>query len=164
MIKIDLEKYRELSKLKKKENKHFYHRLKNVKPKQLDEKFQKLHDKTFAKIDCLSCANCCKTTGPLFTHSDIGRISKYLGMKPRAFSDEYLQEDEDGDLVLQKTPCSFLGDDNFCSIYDIRPKACQEYPHTNSFKMHQILELTKKNIEICPAVYEITEELKTDIK
>ncbi len=164
MIKIDLEKYRELSRLKKKENKHFYHRLKSYKPKVLDQKFQDLHEKTFAKIDCLSCANCCKTTGPLFTRSDIGRISKYLGLKPQQFTDQYLREDEDGDLVLQETPCHFLDEDNSCSIYDFRPKACREFPHTDQFKMHSILELTRRNLDVCPAVYEITEELKKDLK
>lgn len=164
MIKIDLEKYRELSKAKRKENKRFYHRLKGLKPKVLDEKFHHLHDKTFSNIDCLSCANCCKTTGPLFTHSDISRISKYLGLKSSEFIEKYLREDEDDDLVLQETPCHFLEEGNFCSIYDIRPKACREYPHTDRFKMHQILEITRKNVEVCPAVYEITEEIKKDIK
>lgn len=164
MIKIDLEKYRELSRLKKKENKNFYHRLKNLKAKDLDEKFQNLHEKTFAKIDCLTCANCCKTTGPLFTHSDITRISKYLGLKPQAFKDQYLREDEDWDFVLKETPCAFLEEDNSCGIYEFRPKACREYPHTDQFKMHQVLELTRRNLDICPAVYEITEELKKEIK
>ena len=32
---------------------------------------QKLHDKEFAKTDCLACGNCCKTTSPIFTEKDI---------------------------------------------------------------------------------------------
>jgi len=45
-------------------------------------------------------------------------------------------------------------------IYDHRPKACSEYPHTNRRKFIQITDLTLKNAEICPAVFEIVEELK----
>lgn len=163
MIRIDLDKHRKQIKSKRKENKKFFNRLKSVKPKVLDERFHKLHDEVFSQLDCLSCANCCKTTGPLFTPSDISRISKHLGLKSSGFIDQYLKEDEDGDMVLQKTPCSFLGEDNYCSIYDIRPKACREYPHTDRFKMHQILELTRKNTEVCPAVAEITERLKKEV-
>ena len=161
MIRIDLEKHKRQAASKRKENKKLFRRLKSVKPKELDSHFHELHDKVFSKIDCLGCANCCKTTGPLFTQSDINRISKYLGLKPAQFIAEYLREDEDNDMVLQSTPCTFLDDKNYCSIYDIRPKACREYPHTDRFKMHQILELTRKNVEVCPAVYEITEELKS---
>jgi hypothetical protein len=31
-------------------------------------------------------------------------------------------------------------------------------------KQHQILKLTERNIEVCPAVYDITEKLKKDLK
>ena len=64
------------------------------------------------------------------------------------------------DYVLQTVPCTFLGEDNSCSIYEVRPKACREYPHTNRIKQHQILNLTEKNVEVCPAVYNIVEKLK----
>ena len=76
------------------------------------------------------------------------------------FSAKYLKIDEDGDTVLKTAPCPFLGSDNYCSIYDVRPKACQEYPHTNRKDMHQILQTTFMNTMICPAVFEITERLK----
>jgi Fe-S-cluster containining protein len=63
-------------------------------------------------------------------------------------------------MVLQEAPCTFLDDDNSCSIYDVRPKACREYPHTNRKKFIQLTGLTLKNTEICPAVFNIVEELK----
>jgi hypothetical protein len=47
-------------------------------PKNLDYVMQDLHDAEFKRTDCLKCANCCKTTGPLFTLADIERVSKYL--------------------------------------------------------------------------------------
>ena len=162
MISIDLDKFRKQASAKRKENKKFFGRLKSVKPKELDDCFHKLHDEVFSKINCLDCANCCKTTGPLFTHSDINRLSKYLGLKPTQFIDTYLREDEDGDMVLKSTPCTFLDENNHCTVYEGRPKACREYPHTDRFKMHQILDLTRKNTEVCPAVALIADELKTE--
>ena len=63
--------------------------------------------------------------------------------------------DEEQDYVLTQAPCHFLGPDNKCSIYEHRPLACREYPHTNRKNMHQILNLTEKNTRVCPAVAEI---------
>ena len=143
-----------------KQNKKFFAKLKKRPLKQLDGIMQELHDETFSRIDCLECANCCKTTGPLFTDKDIERISKHFRMKPQAFVETYLRVDEDGDHVLQAVPCTFLGADNYCSIYEVRPKACREYPHTDRKKFHQITNLTLKNTAICPAAFEIVEALK----
>jgi len=113
----------------------------------------------FDRIDCLACANCCKTTGPLFTSTDISRIAKKLGLKQKQFIKEYLRMDEDGDYVLQSVPCTFLLEDNQCSIYEFRPKACREYPHTDMMGQKKIFDLTVRNSAICPGVYEILERL-----
>jgi hypothetical protein len=44
-------------------------------------------------------------------------------------------------------------------VYEDRPKACREYPHTDRKRMYQILNLTHKNCEVCPVVFAITDEL-----
>jgi len=119
-----------------------------------------LHDEEFRQTDCLTCANCCKTTGPLFTDKDIERISKHFKMKPQQFIDAFLCIDEDKDYVLQSVPCSFLGADNYCSIYEVRPKACREFPHTDRKKFQQISNLTLKNVAICPAAFNIVEKMR----
>jgi len=159
-----LEKLPKLAAQSSKETKKFFAKLKKKPPKQLDYIMEDLHDQVFKKVDCLSCANCCKTTGPLFTPQDIQRISKHLKQKPQQFINQYLKIDEDQDYVLQSVPCSFLGTDNFCSIYEVRPKACSEFPHTNRKKFYQITELTEKNIPICPAAYRVVEAMKKEIK
>jgi len=146
------------------ENKKFFARLKKRPPKDLDYTMQELHTEEFRKTDCLECANCCKTTGPLFTRADIERISKHLRLKPQDFVENYLRIDEDNDHVLKQVPCTFLGADNYCSIYEVRPKACREYPHTDRKKFHQLGNLTVKNTTICPAAYNIVEEMKRRIK
>ena len=157
---MDLAHHKERVKIKRKENNKFFKRLKKVKPKLLDKIIHPIHQEVFECTDCLKCANCCTTTGPLFTDKDISRIAKYLRIKPSEFVDRYLRIDEDNDYVLQSVPCTFLGEDNYCSIYEVRPKACREYPHTDRIKQYQLLKLTEKNVDVCPAVFEIVEKLK----
>lgn len=140
---------------RKKEFQQLVKQLKRKKPRDLDEKMQSLHEEVFTYTDCLQCANCCKTTGPLFTEKDIERLSRHLRMKAVDFEAQYLRTDEEGDKVLQSVPCPFLGADNYCSVYEHRPKACREYPHTDRRRQQQILTLTEKNAAVCPAVYDI---------
>ena len=139
---------------------YFLTRLETVKPKGVDKIAKEMDKEVWAETDCLACANCCKTTGPLFTQRDMDRIAKHLGLKTGQFIGKYLYMDEDGDFVLKQVPCAFLGTDNYCSIYEVRPQACREYPHTDHQNFHQILDLTLKNTFICPAAYEVVERLK----
>lgn len=136
-----------------------FKRIKKKKPKNLDEVFHSAHEKAFDSIDCLECANCCKTTSPIFRDVDIKRISKKLKETPESFETQYLRKDEEGDWVLKSSPCVFLLADNTCFIYDDRPMACREYPHTDRKRMNQIMDLTMKNGEICPAVSKIIGEV-----
>ena len=79
---MDLAQHKEQVKLKRKENQNFFKRLKKVKPKVLDKLIHSLHEEVFECTDCLKCANCCTTTGPLFTDKDISRIARHLRFKP----------------------------------------------------------------------------------
>ncbi len=160
---MDLQKYKNLALKKQKEHKKFLDSLKKKPPKSLDYITQESHDIVFNEINCLDCANCCKTTGPLYTEKDIERIAKHLRMKPSDFETKYLRIDEDNDKVLQNLPCFFLNEDNTCSIYDVRPKACREYPHTDRKKVYQINNLTIKNTIICPAAFTWLEILSKKI-
>ncbi|NRB50952.1 MAG: YkgJ family cysteine cluster protein [Saprospiraceae bacterium] len=144
----------------RKANKKFFSRLARQKPKSLDQTVSQLHDEVFEEIDCLVCANCCKTTSPIFIDKDIDRIARHLGQRPATFVEQYLHLDEDGDYVLNESPCAFLGEDNYCSIYEVRPRACREYPHTDRKNFHQILDLTLKNTAVCPAVFEVVKRLR----
>lgn len=161
-MEIDLEKFSQESASEYPSNKKLKDRLRKAKSKDLDQKFQTLHDSAFEEIDCLDCANCCKTTSPIFIQTDIDRLAKVFRMKNSQFIDEYLHRDEDGDFVLNHSPCPFLNDDNKCLVYDSRPKACREYPHTNRKNMHGILNLTLKNTLVCPAVFKIFTEIGKD--
>jgi len=129
------------------------------KDKRIDDKINNLHDKVFEVVDCLKCANCCKTTGPLLTSMDIGKLSRRLKIAEKDFFNRYLRVDEDGDFVFQSMPCPFLGSDNYCSVYEDRPKACRAFPHTDQKGQMDIMHLTRKNAKICPAVSQIFQQL-----
>jgi len=92
--------------------------------------------------------------------ADINRIARSFKMKPAEFIEQYLYMDDEEDYVLQESPCAFLLEDNTCLIYEIRPKACRDYPHTNRKGIRKRLGLSLKNTEICPAVFEIFERLQ----
>ncbi|EMC19668.1 YkgJ family cysteine cluster protein [Streptococcus mutans] len=157
---IDIGKYHQLALQKQKEHRKFLATLKKKAPKNLDKIVQEVHTEVFREIDCTKCANCCKILGPLFTESDISRIAKHFRMRLPVFEDMYLRVDEDNDKVFKSMPCPFLGEDNLCSIYDIRPKACREFPHTDRKKIYQINHLTIQNTLICPAVCLFVEKLQ----
>jgi uncharacterized protein len=118
-----------------------------------------LHEEAFSKIDCLQCGNCCKGYSPRFKTPDIKRISKHLKMKEGDFINQYLRVDEDGDYVMRSAPCAFLGDDNYCSIYDVRPSDCERFPYTDEDVMVKRQNITLKNSSFCPAVYYVLEKL-----
>ena len=127
--------------------------------KNLDQKFRTEHEIEFSKRDCLECANCCKTTSPIFRIKDINRISSFLKIKESEFIQKHLKIDSDNDYVLKSSPCLFLDENNHCKIYEKRPLACKEYPHTNRKNMHQIIDLTIKNSSICPGVANIISKI-----
>jgi uncharacterized protein len=142
------------------ENQKFLTSLKKKDTRDIDAAFHRQHEEVFAETECLACANCCKTTSPIFYEADTERLANRLHIKPGNFVEKYLRIDEDKDYVLKSSPCPFLDDSNFCSVYEDRPKACREYPHTNRKKVVQLMELTYKNTFVCPAVLEMVDRLK----
>jgi len=125
-----------------------------------DQKAKELHLEVFEEIDCLECANCCKTTPAILKGSDIKRISKHLKIPPKIFRRKYVLEDINGELSFQKIPCVFLKADNRCEIYEVRPESCRDYPHTGSGSFLRRIELHKANLDICPAVFEIVKRIQ----
>jgi hypothetical protein len=158
----DNESVKELSQRKRDENVAFFKKLKKKNPKNLDHAMFRLHEEAFEQFDCLTCANCCSSISPMVTDKDVERLARHLKLKPSQFIEQYLHIDEDNDYVFNDTPCPFLMPDNYCMVYDHRPKACREYPHTDRRKFIQLLDLTLKNCEVCPIVYNVVEKLKSE--
>ncbi|MFO8000788.1 MAG: YkgJ family cysteine cluster protein [Marinilabilia sp.] len=157
---MNLEQFKQEAQNRYRANKAFLDKLRRKKPGDLDDVVHELHEEIFENIDCLSCANCCKTTSPIVIDRDVERMAKHLKMKPSEMIGQYLQMDDEGDYVFRETPCPFLMPDNYCMIYEIRPRACREYPHTDRRRFHQLLKLTLKNTLVCPAVLEIVGRLR----
>lgn len=154
------EQFTRRAKNKEDENRKYLARLKRMDPRKVDDAFHSVHHEVFEEMDCLQCANCCKTTSPIFYQNDIERLAKTFRLRPGDFIQKYLRVDEDGDYVLKSSPCPFLDGDNYCSVYEDRPRACREYPHTDRKKMVQLTDLTLKNTMVCPAVFQMVERLK----
>jgi Fe-S-cluster containining protein len=151
------EKYKQLKILAEKASPEFlsFYRKKKNRLEKMDTVVHALHNDISESIDCLECANCCRTLGPAIYDKDIERLSRALRMKPSEVVETYLRVDEDHDYVFKSTPCPFLLPDNYCSVYESRPKACREYPHTDRKKFSQIYKLTVKNSLTCPIAYEV---------
>lgn len=154
----------EQGKSQKKSNKKLAQKLKKKRPKDLDKVVHSAHDDAFEEIDCLKCANCCKTTSPGMHDKDVERLAKHLNLKPSEVVELYMVLDKDGEYVFKSAPCPFLGIDNYCSVYESRPLACREYPHTNRKRFYQVLDLSVKNTEVCPAVVRVFEAIKRHYK
>ncbi|HNT79782.1 MAG TPA: YkgJ family cysteine cluster protein [Bacteroidia bacterium] len=130
----------------------------------LEDKVNEIHNEVFSRTDCLSCANCCKNYSPIIKKRDLTRMSKHFRISEKQFYVKHLKTDSDGDFVFQLSPCPFLLVDNRCSIYEIRPDACRDYPHTDGTDFRKRIPLTKKNTAVCPAVFEIISKLEQELE
>ncbi|MFZ9301273.1 MAG: YkgJ family cysteine cluster protein, partial [Chitinophagaceae bacterium] len=71
----------------------FLTRLKKTPPKTLDQWAVTTEPNVWKEVDCLSCANCCKSMTPTFTNADIKRIANFLGTTANDFRKTYLLKD-----------------------------------------------------------------------
>src|SRR5438445_8154149 len=116
-----LSNWKENAKEQDDENYQFLRSLKQKSGKKVDRIALELHQEAFRIVDCTRCANCCRTLRPVFSDEDIDRIVVHLVMVRDEFIAAYLERDEEQDRYRTRTtPCPFLGDDNRCTIYDVR--------------------------------------------
>ena len=148
----------------KEKQKYFKNFLAKANKNQVLEELPHLHEEAFEKVDCLQCAACCKNYSPRFKTPDVKRISKHLGLRESVFIERYLKVDEDGDFVAKSAPCPFLGADNFCSIYDVRPSDCARFPYTDEDVIIKRQKLTLKNASFCPITFYVLEKLSATLK
>jgi Fe-S-cluster containining protein len=102
--------------------------------------------------------NCCKTTGPLFTDADIDVFQNILDKTTTVTLLSNIFKSMKTEIMCCKAS-RVLDNENACMIYDVRPKACRNL-HTDRKKFQQITDLTLKNVAICPAAFNIVEEMK----
>jgi Fe-S-cluster containining protein len=153
--------WKENAKRRDDQNYLFLRRLKQKSEKKVDRIALELHQEAFAIIDCTKCANCCRTLKPIFTQEDIARIAGHPGMATDEFIAVHLEPDEEQDRYRTKTtPCPFLGEDNRCTIYDVRPEKCRGYPFTDRPDFASSTMNHADNALVCPAVFYLVEQMK----
>jgi len=162
-MEIDLAKIKKLARKREDENWEFQTFLKGYDGKDLDTLVHKLVQKYSDSIDCTACGNCCRETQPILNKNDINVLSKSLDISPVQFKKEYIQKDKDGEDVFTQFPCPFLSG-NKCSHYDSRPVDCKSFPHIHKKHFTSRLIGVIYNYSICPIVFNVYEELKSNLK
>ncbi|MGC4079318.1 MAG: YkgJ family cysteine cluster protein [Rubrivivax sp.] len=143
----------------------FLKKLDDIVPEEMPELVAEEDKKVWAETDCLSCANCCKTMTPTFTKEDIIRIAAHLQMTPKEFRAKWLYKEPDaGDWVNVTQPCQFLQADNKCSIYEVRPVDCAEFPHHHKKPFDNYNDTFIQNLAYCPATYNLVKRLKSRVE
>ncbi len=161
-MKVNLRLFRKNVIAYKRKLRRFLTRLEKHPPKDLDRMAVLVSKAVWKEVDCLGCANCCKTMSPTFTVKDVKRISTHLGMPPLEFREKYLYlEKKDNDWMNRQQPCQFLDlSNNMCSIYEVRPADCAGFPHLSKRKMVDYIHVHKQNVQYCPATFKMVEKMK----
>src|SRR6266545_1573551 len=160
-MSVNLRSFKQRVRHRKSAFRKFLTKLEKKPPKKLDQLTIAVEKEVWREIDCLTCANCCKTMTPTYTPKDIKRISAYLNMTPQEFKNKWLYYDKkDGDWMNVSRPCQFLDlKTNMCTIYEVRPKDCAGFPHFTRKKMVDYMHVHKQNIEYCPATFKMVQKM-----
>ena len=76
---------------------------------------------------CINCGDCCKVQPPDVDSTEQDEI------KAKGFRDFLEKPDETGTRWIRRKKdgsCFFLGEDNLCAIYSVRPATCRLEPFT----------------------------------
>ena len=162
---VNLRSFRNLVSRNKKRLRGFLSRMEKKAPGNLRMITLEANELAWAKTDCRDCANCCKTMSPTYSQRDITRISKYLGMTRKAFTDKWLYKDRTGDWINKKQPCQFLDlKTNLCGIYEVRPRDCAGFPYHGTKKIIEYGHMFRQNVEFCPATNRLVEIMQEGIR
>ncbi|MFN8243057.1 MAG: YkgJ family cysteine cluster protein [Ferruginibacter sp.] len=162
MQAVNLRSFKQKVRYSKRKFRSFLTKLEKDPPRGLDKMTAAVEPEVWKEVDCLTCANCCKTMTPTYTRADIKRIAAHLGMTVEGFMDKWLvYEKKEKDWQNKKQPCQFLNlSDNKCSIYEVRPADCAGFPHLPRRRMVDYMHVHKQNIEYCPATYKMVEKMQ----
>lgn len=162
MKPVNLKSFRKKAKANKSVFRRFLSKLEKQPPRAVAKLTAALESEIWREVDCLTCANCCKTMTPTFNAADLKRISAHFGQTVDEFKKQWLRKEKkkDGDWLNKQEPCQFLNlSDNKCSIYAIRPADCAGFPHLRK-QFNDYVHVHKQNIEYCPATYKLVEKMK----
>lgn len=136
----------------------------HLSSRQIDDRVSRIEKEVWKKIDCRSCANCCRHVSPTLSEEDIDRLAERLDTTREQIITTYLDEapsNAESPWIMRTRPCPFLKD-NLCSVYEHRPTNCRDYPYLNKPDLiFRTLSMINRTAE-CPAVFEVWEKLKRE--
>jgi Fe-S-cluster containining protein len=158
---VNLRSFRQKVHHNKKAFKRFLGKIEKNPPRRLDAIAEEIDAEVWKEVDCLSCANCCKTMTPTFSTKDIKRIAEHFEITPQEFKDKWLAFDKkEGDWMNKLQPCQFLDlTTNMCGIYEVRPSDCAGFPYLKKKKMVEYIHVHQQNVEYCPATFKMVEKM-----
>ena len=90
---VNLRSFKQKVRHHQKSFKRYLGRIEKNPPRNLDTIAEIIDAEVWREVDCLSCANCCKTMTPTFTTKDIKRISAHFEMTQQEFKTKWLKFD-----------------------------------------------------------------------
>ncbi len=161
----DLVQIKRLGEQKREENLRFRLHLKTYR--YVERRLRKLAEDVEDQIDCRACANCCKVATARLLERDVERLAKHLRISVTRFLRDYVDDTEEEGRVLKRseeTGCVFLSG-NDCTVYEVRPAACNDFPHTvrgTGSLPARMWDLTDRAV-YCPIVYNTIEAWKQEV-
>jgi hypothetical protein len=141
----------------------FLKRQTRLSSQEVDHLVFRLESKVWQRIDCTTCANCCRHVAPMLGEDDVARLAGHLGLSNADFIARYLDKAQEAGpsppWIVRELPCPFLKDSR-CTVYEHRPGTCRDYPYLSkpdfTFRTLAMME----RLADCPAVFEAWEDLK----
>jgi Fe-S-cluster containining protein len=155
----DLKKIKSIAAEKEVENDRFKIFLKQRDAVAIDTIVHQLNETITPQIDCTQCGNCCKSLMINVTITETDSLAAKLNMSLQDVKEKYIEESEQGQLIMNTIPCHFLAGTS-CSIYENRFNECREFPHLHKPNFTGRLFGTLMHYEMCPIIFNVVEQLK----
>ncbi len=162
MKRINVEYYRRRANAKKKKLAVGLRKIAKLKPRGLVKDVKAITEETWKEISCVDCGHCCMEMTPTWKKTEIKRVATHFNMTAKAYYDKYLYtEKKTGDIMNNSTPCQhFDKRKGLCTIYEIRPHDCAEFPHFHRKDfVDQVKDVYIENMNRCPATLVMVEKL-----
>lgn len=152
-----------LEETKEEENNSFLLYLIQQDEQSMDTIVHHLNKEVSEAIDCTACGNCCRSLMINIEPGEPELLSAHLNILLPVFKETYIEESQQGRMIVNTIPCHFL-EDNKCIIYTHRFRECREFPHLHKPGFVRRLPGTLLHYIRCPIIYNVIESLKAVLK
>lgn len=158
----DLKQIEQITAKNEQENDQFRRFLKQQDSATIDVIVHRLNDVVTRHVDCTQCGNCCRSLMINVTAGEAEALAVYLQMSLTDTKEKYIEESEQGQLIINTIPCHFLAG-TACSIYPQRFTECREFPHLHKPHFTSRLLGTMGYYAMCPIIFNVVEQLKDEL-